>query len=163
MYLEEKLMNISKVFQFLVQVYSVESSRFFLFIWEIFESTYVSNLWSPEKRLFSLQGSYLLSLLYIAEWKAAEPVLTTAKSEVFLTYYCSLPIPLELLLAHQHHQGLHFSSFQLWNPCRRWLHRLKEILQRFLLLRDANFRFFFVLLSPYTRSHIQFTCGVKGQ
>ncbi len=65
------------------------------------------------KSSFAAHGCYLLSPLYIAEWLAEEPVLTTAKSEVFLTYYCSLPTPLELLLAHQHHQGLHFSSFHL--------------------------------------------------
>ncbi len=159
MYLEEKLMNISKVFQFLVQVYSVESSSFFFFLRNIGVYICVESYGPQKKDYFCCKApTYWAFCIQRSEWWQSQ-LSRQQKSEAFLTYYCSLPTPLELLLAHQHHQGLHFSSFHLWNPCRRWLHRLKEILQRFLLLTDANFRFFCTFEPLYQVAHTIHTCG----
>ncbi len=156
MYLEEKLMNISKVFQFLDQVYSVESSSLFLF--EKYWTTVhmCRKLWSPEKRLFLL-------LLLI------EPIVYSGVNSGRASSHDSKKRGLLyrlLFLANTSGTvvgtptpGTSLFKFHLWNPCRRWLHRLKEILQRFLLLTDANFRFFSTFEPLYQVAHTIHTCG----
>ncbi len=156
MYLEEKLMNISKVFQFLVQVYSVESSSFF-YLRNIGVYICVERYGPQKKKLF-----LLLLLIEPPVYSGVNGGRASSHDSKKARSSLQIIVPCQHLWNCCWHtnttRGFTFqvSTFEILaaDGCTDW----RRFCKGFCYLQMPILGFF-VLLSPYTRSHILFACG----